>query len=129
MINTGTFGQVIDAVAAQAPDQVGAVETLARSVASFSFADFGIAFIERIFAVMLHVGASILVFYACKDKKKFFLYPLAVLIHTAVDFIAALCALKVITLPTAALEIIAALFGILTFLFAYLLLYRKDEKL
>lgn len=126
MINTGVFGTVIEQVAAQAPEQLGSINAVVSLLTGFSFADFGIAFVERIFAVLFHIGASLLVFYACRDKKRFWLYPLAIAIHTGLDFIAALNVFHVINLSPWALEGIAAVFGLLTFFGAYLLLYKKD---
>ena len=128
MINTGTFGMIVDQVAAQAPEQLGSVETIVSLLTGFSFANLGIAFVERVFAVLFHIGASILVFYACKDRKKFWLYPLAVILHTSMDFAAALSLFKVIVLPAWALESIAAVFGLSVFFGAYFLLYRKDQE-
>ena len=43
MINTGMFGKVIDQVAAQAPDQLGSIETVVSYLTGFSFADLGIS--------------------------------------------------------------------------------------
>lgn len=68
MINTGTFGTLVEQVAVQAPEQADTAKALADTIAAFSFSDIGIAFVERVFAVLFHIGASILVFYACKDK-------------------------------------------------------------
>ena len=127
MINTGMFGTVIDQVAAQAPDQLGSIETVVSYLTGFSFADLGIAFVERLFAVLFHIGASILVFYACRDKKRFWLYPVAIVLHTGMDFIAALSIFDVISLSPWTLEGICAVFGSLTFFGAYFLLYRKDD--
>ncbi|MBR2842135.1 MAG: YhfC family intramembrane metalloprotease, partial [Lachnospiraceae bacterium] len=70
MINLGTFQTVIDQATAQAPDQINKVYALAGQIASFSMASLGVALFERVFAVLFHIGASILVFYACKDKNK-----------------------------------------------------------
>ena len=126
MINTGTFGTIIDQVAAQAPDQVGTLTEMVSQIATFSFADMGLVFMERVFAVLFHIGASILVFYACRDKKRFWLYPLAVVLHTALDFIAALTMVGVFNPSPVVLEIIVAVFGILVFCGAYFLLYRRD---
>lgn len=126
MINTGTFGTVIDQVASQAPEQLGSVETIVSVLTGFSFADLGIAFVERIFAVLFHIGASILVFYASKDKKRFWLYPFAIILHTGMDFIVALSLFEVIDLSSWALEGIVAVFGSLVFFGAYFLLYKKD---
>ena len=127
MINLGTFQTVIDQAAAQAPDQINTVYALAGQIASFSMASLGVALFERVFAVLFHIGASILVFYACKDKKKTWLYPLAIILHTAMDFIAALTLTGIWTPSTWLLEAIVAVFGILVFCGAYFLLYRKDK--
>ena len=85
MINTGTFAETIKQIEAVAPDQVGAYLELPAQLAAFSAFSIFLAVWERIFAVLFHTGASIMVFYACKDKKKFWLYPLAILLHTAMD--------------------------------------------
>ena len=128
MINTGIIGIIINQVASLAPDQLGSIESVVSLLKGFSFADLGIAFVERIFAVLFHIGASILVFYACKTKKNFWLYPFAIILHTAVDFIGALIIFNVINLSPWVLDGIIAAFGLLTFLGAYLLLYKKDIK-
>ena len=126
MINTGTFSVVVDQVMTQAPDQIDQLYLVADQLANFPVSGLLLAIMERIFAVLFHTGASILVFYACKDKKKFWLYPLAIILHTAMDGVAALNMAGVITLSTAALEIFAAVFGLGIFFGAYLGLYRKD---
>ena len=126
MINNGTFGAVIDQVASQAPEQLSGAEAVVDLLTGFSFADLCIAAAERIFSVLFHTGASILVFYACKDKKKTWLYLLAVALHTVMDFTAALSIFNVIAVSPWILETIFGVFGLLTFFCAYLFLYRKD---
>lgn len=126
MINTGTFGTVVDQVAAQAPDQVETLYTLAEQIASLTLAGVGMGLLERVFAVLFHLGASILVFYACRDRSRFWLYPLAIVLHTALDFVAGLASTQVIALPVWAIEAIIGVFGVVTFCGAYLLLYRRD---
>lgn len=128
MINTGTFGTVVDQVMAQAPDQADALVATASGIASFSFANLALSFVERFFAVLFHIGASMIVFYACKDKEKFWLYPLAILLHTAMDFIVGLTSIGVLNLPTWAIEVVLAIFGVLTFGGAFFLLYKKDAN-
>ena len=44
-----------------------------------------VAMLERISAVMLHIGLSMLVFRAAKEQGKFCDYPLAILLHAAAD--------------------------------------------
>ncbi len=126
MINAGTFQTVIDKVASQAPEQVSAVEDVARLIVRFSFADLGVNLVERVSAVLFHVGASILVFYACKSKKHLWLYPFAIILHTCLDFIVALLVFNVISISSWTLEVIVAVFGLLIFFGAYLSLYKKD---
>ncbi len=127
MINTDTFGAVIDQVKAQAPEQLASVETIVGLLTGFSFTDLFVAIIERIFAVLFHIGASILVFYACRDKKRFWLYPLAIVLHTGMDYIGALSIFHIISISAWALEGFTAVFGLLTFFGAYHLLYKKDN--
>ena len=100
---------------AQAPDQADALIAAASGIASFSFINLGMSLIERIFAVLFHIGSSIIVFYACKDKEKFWLYPLAILLHTAMDFIVGLTSAGVWNLPVWSVEGVLAIFGVLTF--------------
>ncbi len=128
MINTGAYGALVDQAAALAPAQADALITLADQLSKLTLADIGLGLVERVLALLFHIGASVLVFYACRDKEKLWLYPLAVLLHAAMDFIAALYTLGVSAMSTWALEGILALFGVLTFCGAYFLLYRKDGE-
>lgn len=128
MINTDAFGALVEQAAAAAPAQAGALRELAGQLAELTLADVGMSLGERVFAVLFHIGASILVFYACRDKKRFWLYPLAVVLHTAMDFIAAMYTLGVGEMSTWALEGVVAVFGVLTFCGAHFLLYRKDRE-
>ena len=126
MINTGTFGTVVDQVMSQDPDQAEALKAVASGIASFPFVNLVLGIVERIFAVLFHIGASIIVFYACKDKSRFWLYPLAILLHTAMDFVAGLTSAGVWNPSVWALEGMNAIFGVLTFCGAFFLLYKKD---
>ena len=126
MINSGTFGTVIEQAAAKAPEQVETLRTLAEQLAGLTLAGVGLGLIERAFAFLFHIGASILVFYACRDRGRFWLYPLAIVLHTALDFIAGLAIAKAVTIPTLALEGIIGVFAVLVFCGAYFLLYRRD---
>ena len=127
MINSGTFGTIIEQLEAVAPDQVGAYLELPAQIAAFSAFTIFLAIWERIFAVLFHTGASIMVFYACKDKKKFWLYPLAILLHTAMDGILGLSMANVISLSDVQLEAVVTVTGALVFFGSYFLLYRKDK--
>lgn len=97
-----------------------------KTITGFDLTSLCTLLIERVFAVLFHIGASILVFYACRDKKKFWLYPLAIVIHTLVDGVAVLQIVQAVEIPSIAIEIIFIAVSIVTFFGAYFLLYRKD---
>ena len=128
MINTGAFAAIVKLVESQAPEQTQTLYTVAAQLAAFSAGDLCISVAERIFAVMFHVGASILVFYACRDKDKIVLYPLAILLHTLLDGTVGLQMAGVLNITPVMLEAVVCVFGTLTFFGAYLLLYRKEES-
>ena len=127
MMKTGTIKSLIDETLAKAPDQADAIAELLNTVATFEISNFLVGILERVFAVLYHIGASIIVFYACKNKKKTWLLPLAILLHTAMDFVAALYLFKVISISAWGLEAIVGVFGAAVFFGAYLLLYKKDK--
>ena len=129
MINTGTFQTVVDQIMAQAPEQIGQVDQMVALLTTFSGGKVIIDIVGRIFAVMYHVGASVLVFYACRDKGKFWLYPLAIAIHTAVDFVGGLAIFNVISIPEWTQEFMVVIMGVVVLLGSYLLLYKKDNKI
>ncbi|MCR5799890.1 MAG: YhfC family intramembrane metalloprotease [Lachnospiraceae bacterium] len=127
MINNGTYGLMVDQLAAVDPGKVNEGKIMAEQLATLSFGFLAQNVVERVFAVLFHVGASILVFYACRDKDRFWLYPLAILLHTAMDFAAGLVLLNIVNLSMWALEGICAVIGGGIFACGYFLLYKRDE--
>lgn len=61
---------------------------IAQQIANTPFWMMLVGAIERISAVAIHVSLSVLVWFAAKDNKKFWLYPLAILLHLLVDAVA-----------------------------------------
>ena len=59
--------------------------TQALAIIASSPAIFLAGGVERVLAVTIHVTLSVLVWFAAKDSKKFWLYPLAILLHLFVD--------------------------------------------
>lgn len=49
---------------------------------------FLVGAVERIAAVTIHISLSVLVWFAAKNGKRFWLYPLAILLHLVVDAVA-----------------------------------------
>ncbi len=108
--------------------QVDAYLAIPDQLAAFTAGSFAINLYERIFAVLFHIGASILVFYACRDKKKIWLYPLAIILHTLMDGILGLDFAGVIELSDWGLEGVCTVMGLAVFFGAYFLLYKKDSS-
>ena len=128
MINSGAYAETIKQIAEVMPDQVNAYLAIPDQLAAFTFGTLVISIYERVFAVLFHIGASVLVFYACRDKKKFWLYPLAILLHTAMDAAAGLVIAGVIDISDWGLEGICTVMGLAVFFGAYFLLYKKDGQ-
>lgn len=64
-----------------------AVEAAAKSIGASTVA---IALCERIVAMAIHIGLSILVFVAVNEAKHFYWYPVAIILHALVDLPAGL---------------------------------------
>ncbi len=127
MINTGTFGVIVDQVKAIAPDQLNLLYEQVEAAAAFSFADLGLYLLERlVFAFLYHVGSSIMVFYACRDREKFWLYPLAIIIHIVTDGMLGLNMAGVISLSDWMIEAVFGVISVMVFAGSYIFLYRKD---
>lgn len=73
-------------------DQVIYFETAIKGLFTAPSYQFLLGGVERIFAVVLHIALSVLVWFAAKTPGKGHLYPLAILIHLAVDAAAVLLA-------------------------------------
>ena len=127
MINSGAYAETIKQIAQVMPDQVDAYLAIPDQLAAFTAGSFAINLYERIFAVLFHIGASILVFYACRDRKKIWLYPLAIILHTLMDGILGLALAGVIGLSDWGLEAVCTVIGLAVFFGAYFLLYKKDS--
>ena len=63
---------------------------LLDSARSITFATAAVAMLERISAMMIHIGLSMVVFVAARERKKLWLYPVAILLHALADSAAAL---------------------------------------
>ena len=82
--------------------------------------------LERIFAFVLQISLSVLVFFAVKRKGKFYLFPLAILLHAVVDIYAVTYSVGII----GNVFVIEAGVCLLTFAVAFLAyrLYKNDKR-
>ena len=92
-----------------------------QAAASFSYMDMAMNVLERVFAMLLHIGLSVVVFYSVVNAKKTYLL-LAILLHMLMDSFAALYQRGL--LPLWAVEIWAALWAAITVVIAFKL-YQK----
>ncbi|MCM1253967.1 MAG: YhfC family intramembrane metalloprotease [Clostridium sp.] len=122
VINAGQLDLLI-AQAGGAAEQIEAVKALPQTIASISFFNVAIAVLERISALMFHIACSILVFCAAHDKKKLWLYPAAILVHTAIDIMAAFYQAGLLHMYV--MEAIAFLSAAALFKASYELVYKK----
>ncbi len=126
MINAGKFQELIDAASAQGAD-VSSLNALPQVLQSINALTSCFAGVERIFAMLLHVGLSILVFYAVK-RSKGGLYFLAVLLHALFDVPAALYQFGIIK-NVFVVETILAVYAVGFFIVVYKKLYSIDLDL
>lgn len=113
MINSGNTAALTGSLTG---DTLTQVETTIQALISSSPALYLLGGVERISAVLLHLSFSVLVWFAAKNKEALSLYPLAVLLHLAVDALTVI--LSGIGVPTILLEVIIAAAAVLTALFA-----------
>lgn len=69
------------------PSSLGTVSAAQQLMALPSWM-FLVGAVERLAAVTLHISLSVLVWFAAKNSKRFWLYPLAILLHLFVDMAA-----------------------------------------
>ena len=124
MINAGTYQTVIDSAAA-AGTSTASLEALPGVISSWTMGMTGIWIAERIIAMLLHTGLSIMVFYAVK-KSRYGLYALAIILHMVMDTPAALYQCGVIGLYLT--EAILAAITIVFFVIVWRTLYSADRE-
>ncbi len=102
-------------------ENAAAVLPSVQAAAAFDYAAMAMNVMERLFAILLHIGLTVIVFYGVSNGKKVFL-PLAVILHMLMDTFPALYQRGV--LPLWAVEVWAAAWTVVIGLFAWRL-YKK----
>lgn len=83
-LNAGTAGTML---ASMDESQASVLRTTFEQLSSAEPGMFLVSVVERIAAVAAHIAFSVLVWTACKKPGKKWLYPVAVLLHTLLDFV------------------------------------------
>lgn len=87
MINGGRIAELTGSLTG---DQLAQAQQAIGLLISTPSCQFLLGGAERIFAILLHISLSVLVWFAVKWEGKLYLYPTAILIHFAVDTAAAI---------------------------------------
>lgn len=120
LINSGSFDTLIAALPA---DQAASYQTLLTTLTTSGFATYLVSIWERIFALLLHISLSVLVFTAVKNPSRRILFPLSILLHGLIDFPAAFYQFGYLSL--AGTEVFITLISVGCAVFAFHV-YRTD---
>lgn len=105
-------------------DLLQQVETAIQTLITTPSLQFLLGGVERIFAIVLHIALSVLVWFAVKKAGKGYLYPVAILIHFIVD--AATVILSRIGASTLVLEAVIGVLAVAAALFAKVI-WNKEK--
>lgn len=99
--------------------------SIAAQLAGIAPVTFLVSIVERIGAVALHISLSVLVWFAVKNKKRFWLFPLAIVLHALVDAVAVIMSRFVsnIWLIEAAVYLLAGVCVVLA-----VIVYKRNSK-
>ena len=125
MINSGAFQTVVDIASAAGAD-VSSLETLPSQIMAITPMNGVLSVVERAFAILLHIGLSILVFNAVR-RSKIGYYFLAVLLHALYDVPAALYQTGILNIYI--VEVMLAIYSVLFFVIVYRTLYKRDDNI
>ena len=121
LINLGQMDKLTNGLSGDILAQVEDAISKLMTTPSYQFLLGGV---ERVFAVILHIALSVLVWFAVK-KRKFWLYPLAIFIHFFVD--AATVVLAGYDVPVVLVECVVGALTVAAALIAKLV-WRKNAS-
>lgn len=78
-------GKLDASLAIMSQEQKDAVYDKVAALAGIRITDVLTAYLERMIAVVIHISLSVPVFLAAREKRSLMLYPLAVILHFALD--------------------------------------------
>ena len=124
LINTGNMSALTEKVTG---DVITQVEENIHQLTTLQPYMFLMGGVERIFAIVLHLALSVLVWFAVKKKGKGYLYFAAILIHMAVDALTVI--LSGAGIPAVALEAAVGGMALLAAIFAKAVWKRETAVL
>ena len=113
LINSGNTKAITGSLTGDALSQAQAAISSLTTTAPLLFLMGGL---ERIFAIVLHIALSLLVWTAVKRPGRFYLFPAAILIHAMVDGVTVIFSNA--GMPVPVLEAVIGLMSLLTLIYA-----------
>ena len=123
LINSGNAAAIMSTVPPEAEEQARAILSQLTDTPSWMFL---VSILERCIAIAAHIAFSVLVWFAAKKKERVLLYPLAILLHAALDFTVVILSNK-LELPILAVEGALAVLTLIIVLIAYAVWKRTRE--
>ncbi len=123
MFSAGNAGEALSALKITEETAAAALPSV-QAAAAFDYSQMAMTVLERLLALLAHIGMTVVVFYGVKNGKKVFL-PLAILLHMAMDTFPALYQRGV--MPLWAVEVWAAAWVAAIVLIA-VRLYKKMKE-
>lgn len=122
MINSGNTASLTGGLSGETLSQVEQGINSLITTPSWQFLMGGL---ERVFAIVLHIALSVLVWFAVKERDRLYLYPLAILIHFAVDAVGIM--LSQLGVNVVLIEVVVAVFTAAAVLIARMV-WRSAES-
>ena len=122
-INSGKIDEILSTLSGESLDQV--ISTLNVLVETPSYT-YLIGIVERVFAVAIQISLSVLVWFAVSKKGKGYLFPVAISIHFAVDFVTAL--INGLGVPAVAVEAVVGVMAVLVCIFAKVIWQKEHTE-
>ena len=117
MINAGQFDTLVSQTAAVSPDAVSQLMDVKEQLVTASPLLFLAGPIERCSAITIQLSLSVMVWFAAKNKKTIWMYPLAIIFHAFVDGVTALLSKN--GMSTAVVEILIFVCAVIYAIVAY----------
>jgi uncharacterized membrane protein YhfC len=125
LFSSGDTGSALKALNITEENAAAALPSV-RAAASFDYALAAMNVVERLFAMLVHIGLAVIVYYGVCNAKKACL-PIAVLLHMLVDTFPALYQRNIVTLWT--VEVWTALWTAVIVFIAVKLYRRRNGSL
>ena len=103
-----------------------AILLLKSQLINTKFYVFYLSIFERLFAFISHISFSVIVWFACKNKKDWFYLPIAIFLHAGLDFVSVI--LSSMSYPVWLIELFILLISVLNAIFAYFTWKSKHLK-